>query len=200
MTTNVFEALWGRDDITWHALWRFLDWLCDPDEGHGLGEAFLGALTAFAFGRALAPAKIKREFRFDDAAVAGGKWPDLVIGTPDLAAPSHVLLMDDVDRRRSGDSRKLTNLATYLSHARARFPAAAIRLLVLSNASDGRLLERLRHALGPEVANDSELVGWKLLPLQVTGQWLSTHLADSNIQARPALADYVAWTTTVSGK
>ncbi len=200
MTTNVFQALWGRDDITWHALWRFLDWLCDPDEGHGLCESFLGALTTFAFGRPLSPAKIKREFKFDDAAVAGGKWPDLVIGAPDLAAPSHFLLMDDVDRRRSGDSRKLSNLATYLRHARVRFPAAVIRLLVLSNASDGRLLERLRRALGPEVADDRQLVGWKVLPLQLTGQWLGAHVGRSHIEARQALEDYVAWTAMVSEK
>ena len=84
--------------------------------------------------------------------------------------------MDDVDRRRCGSSRKLTNLKTYLRHARTRFLAATIRLLVLSNASDGLVLERLRHALGPEAADDRQLVGWKVLPLQLTGQWLGAHL------------------------
>ena len=108
--------------------------------------------------------------------------------------------MDDVDRRRCGSSRKLTNLKTYLRHARTRFPAATIRLLVLSNASDGLVLERLRHALGPEAADDRQLVGWKVLPLQLTGQWLGAHLDDSHPQARHALADYVVWTAVVSGR
>ncbi len=60
--------------------------------------------------------------------------------------------------------------------------------------------QRLRHALGPEAADDRQLVGWKVLPLQLTGQWLGAHLDDSHPQARHALADYVAWTAVVSGR
>src|SRR5207244_7831382 len=101
------------DDLTWHALWRFIGWLCDPAEGHGLRESFIGSLMTFAFGRPLSPTRLKREFRLEDPTIVGGKWPDLVIGTPDLAAPSHLVLMDDVDRKRLGDARKVNNLRTY---------------------------------------------------------------------------------------
>src|SRR5437016_7290431 len=131
MTSNVFEAVLGRDNLKWDALWDFLSWRCDPAEGHGLQGAFGEALMEFAFGQSVSPSRLKREFRLEDAATPGGRWPDLVIGALDLAAPSHLIMMDDVDRTRLGDSRKLNNLRTYLERAHARFPSAVIRSVIL---------------------------------------------------------------------
>lgn len=198
MTTNVFEATLGCDDIAWHAVWRFLHWLCNPDEGHGLGRTFRDALTTFAFGHPLARAGMKREFRFEDPASGGGKWPDLVIAGPDFSKPRYILLMDDLPRGRLGDTRKLTNLNTYMRHAAGCFSGAVIRLLVLSNAPNDAVQVCLQKALGSGISDESQLVGWKVLPLQLTGQWVSTQVAASPVETRPALSDYVAWTGSAS--
>ena len=195
--TNIFETLLGRDDLTWHALWRFLAWLCEPAEGHGLHESFNASLMTFTFGQPLSPARLKREFRLEDPTTPGGKWPDLAIGIPDLAAPSHLVLMDDVDRRRVGEARKLNNLKTYCGHAQTLFPEAWIRLLVLTNASSDTDVARLREALGAEVVDDRSRSGWKILPLRTTGEWVSGHLSKLDNRMQILLSDYVAWTRSV---
>ena len=74
-----------------------------------------------------------------------------MIGALDLAAPSHLIMMDDVDRTRLGDSRKLNNLRTYLERAHARFPSAVIRSVILTNAPDGTEMRQLADRLGSEL-------------------------------------------------
>jgi hypothetical protein len=173
--------------------------LCDPREGHGLGSSFVDALMVHAFGESLSGCESKLEYRLDEEAVAG-KWPDLVVAVPTLANPTHVLLMDDVDRRRVADRRKLANLATYLRLGRARFPDAIARLLVLTNAPDGSGMTVLAQHLGPAVDESRAVAGWKLLPIRQTGEWVRAGLSSVESRMGVILSEYSSWTESIGKK
>jgi len=196
--TNVVEAILGREELKWDALWRLFTWLLDPTEGHELGAQVLAALTVHVFGRAHLDCQIKREFQLSRMRDGKGKWPDLAIGIPSLSAPTHVIVMDDVDRRSSGGRRKLENLAMYRTLARDMYPHALIRAVVLTNADHEHSLRQLYAHAGPEAVEFSALDGWRLLPLRVVGAWVEAALKPERSDTMSMfLRDFVAWTQSL---
>jgi hypothetical protein len=125
--TNVVEAVLGREQLKWDALWRLFSWLLDPSEGHGLGGQVLAALNVHAFGQAHPACQVRREFQLSALRDGKGKWPDLAVAIPSFDAPTHIVVMDDVDLRSPGGKRKLDNLVIYRQLAREMHPSAIVR-------------------------------------------------------------------------
>ena len=64
-TENVFEILLGSKNLKWDPIWNLLQWLCLPNQGHGLRSGFQEALTGFAYGEVVTGMSIEQEFRVD---------------------------------------------------------------------------------------------------------------------------------------
>jgi hypothetical protein len=196
-TSNVIEAILGCEKLKWDAVFKLFGWLCDPREGHGLGSSFLRGLTFHVFGQEADQAESKLEFMFHDESSEGGKWPDLAIAIPGFESPTHLLLLDDVDRRAPGNQRKLTNLESYLKLGTARFPDAITRVVVLTNAPSSSGLQPLYDRLGAEAVAKSTQHGWSLLPLQLTANWVAPIGGGTSEKMRWFLSDYAEWAALV---
>src|SRR4051812_5212378 len=136
--TNLIEAIVGRENLKWDAIWHLFEWLMDEREGHELGHKVVEAFCLHVFGQS-APSKFKREYQLSTVKDGKGKWADFALAIPSLTSPtttSHIAVMDDVDRRSPRGRRKLENLKQYRKLARLEFPSAIVRLVVLTNARD----------------------------------------------------------------
>jgi hypothetical protein len=124
------------------------------------------------------------------------------VAIPSFDKPTHLVVMDDVDLRFPGAQRKLANLVEYRRIARALHPTAVVRGLVLTNARDGQSLGKLYAHLGAETQDFDIGDGWRLLPLEVVGGWVSLALQSqesSGVTPKMTLflQDFVEWTKTL---
>lgn len=200
--TNLFEAILGREQIKWDAWWHLFEWLLEPSQGHGLDNHVLTKLNSYIFGRTLPKFEIKREFQVSKVRDGRGKWVDLAVAMPSLDEPTHIMVMDDVDRRSPGGKRKLENLIAYKALTRERYPFATIRVVVVTNANDITALEKTREHLGPEVDDYFASDGWRLLPLCLIGSWISSAQqpvpVDENANKMSLfLRDFAIWTASL---
>ena len=172
-TTNVFEATLRRKAVKWDAFWHLFEWLVDPNEGHGLGDSIRRQLLMFAFGEPFVSCIMRREYPVSRQTDGKGKWPDFALAVPSFAAPTHLIIMDDIGAAGSGKQEKLKNLSTYISLAQKANPQAKIRAVVVTDAPAGkRLASAVYEALGEETVDFAAATGWKLLPLQTLGTWV----------------------------
>jgi hypothetical protein len=198
-TTNIVEAVLGRKHLKWDASWRLFAWLLDPKEGHGLGEKVLESFCLYTFGQAFPLCPIKLEYQLSPVKDGKGKWADHALAVPSFDAPTHIAIMDDIDRNTPGSRRKLDNLAAYRSLAGERFPGAIIRLVVLTNASEGNSIPTIYGdaALGPEAEEFWTTDGWKLLPFGTVGTWVAEAMSPGSSAASNKmnlfLSDFVEW-------
>lgn len=195
--TNVVEAILGREQVKWDALWHLFAWLLDANEGHELGSRIVDDFCRHAFGRTFDSCKLRSEYQLSSVKDGKGKWADLALAIPSFDRPTHVVVMDDIDLRSPGGKRKLDNLKSYLSLARELFPSAVIRAIVLTNAHDGTTMKKVYDNLGLEVKDTVVAEGWRLLPLQVVGGWIAQALQASSPSPQEKiglfLSDFVEW-------
>jgi hypothetical protein len=122
----------------------------------------------------------------------------------DALAPTHIVVMDDIDRRSPGSRRKLENLASYRRLARERFPSAIVRAVVLTNAYDGSFMPKIYAGLGSEASDFSVLDGWRLLPLRLVGDWIEAALTSSASpppeKMKLFLLDFVEWSKLLDSR
>lgn len=198
--TNTVEAVLGCHQLKWDAFWHLFEWLIRPDEGHRLDGSVLEHLCVYAFGQSFPLCQIKREWQISEVRDGKGKWVDLVVAIPSLEAPTHIIVMDDVDLRTPGSSRKIENLISYRALTRNKYSAASVRAVALTNANDGSNMQKLYAGLGPEALDCSASDGWKLLPVQTVGGWVSTALgeaSDTPANVKSFLADFVKWSQSL---
>lgn len=202
--TNIVEAVLGQEHLKWDALWRLFAWLLDPKEGHGLGGKVLEKFCLYTFGQSFSSCPIKLEKQLSPVKDGKGKWADLALAIPSLdAAATHAAIMDDVDWHAPGSRRKLDNLRTYRSLARNMFPSAIVRLVVLTNASEGKSIRTIYNdvALGPEAEDFRATDGWKLLPLSTAGDWVAEAISAPSLVTSNTmklfLTDFVEWSRSL---
>jgi hypothetical protein len=202
--TNVVEAVLGREEVKWDALWRLFAWLLDEQEGHELGSKVVDEFCRYALGAAFDCRKLKREYQLSVIKDGKGKWADLALAIPSFEAPTHIVVMDDIDLRSPGSRRKLDNLASYRRLAREQFPFAIVRAVVLTNAYDGSSMPRMYDDLGSEALDFAVADGWKLLPLRLVGDWIKAALTltDSAPTQKMSLflLDFVEWSKSLDSR
>ena len=199
--TNIVEAVLGRKQLKWDALWLLFTWLLDAQEGHALGNKVVDEFCRHALGTTFESCKLRREYQISIVKDGKGKWADLALAVPEFEAPTHIVLMDDVDLRSPGGRRKLDNLVSYRCLAREQFPLAIIRAVVLTNAYDGSSMSKMYDGLGSEASDFAVADGWKLLPLRLVGEWVKTALTSSDSlpaeKMRLFLLDFVEWSNSL---
>lgn len=195
---NIFEILLGKKKLKWDPFWNFLHWLCIPNQGHGLGEAFQQRLNQFAFGKPTPEMSITQEFRVDPHTPGSGKWADLALSAPGSAPPySHLILMDDVDCTRPNESRKINNLVDYSEQGRALVEKGTLRVLVLTNTTDTSKFEKLRKALGPEYEGYAGEFAWRILSLPTLGSWVKDLSVNTSTAGKVALESFITWSSSM---
>ena len=120
--TNAVEAILGRKQVKWDAFWRLFAWLLDAQEGHALGSKIMDEFCRYSLGASFESCKLTREYQISKLNDGKGKWADLALAIPSFEVPTHIVVMDDVDLRSPGNTRKLTNLTMYRRLAREQFP------------------------------------------------------------------------------
>jgi|SRR5208337_2452197 len=202
--TNIVEAVLGREQVKWDALWRLFAWLLDAQEGHALGSKVVNEFCLHALGTGLESCQLRREYQLSVVKDGKGKWADLALAIPSFEAPTHIVVMDDIDRRSPGSRRKLENLASYRRLARERFPSAIVRAVVLTNAYDGGSMPKVYAGLGSEASDFSVLDGWRLLPLRLVGDWIEKALTSSASpppeKMKLFLLDFVEWSKSLDSR
>lgn len=200
--TNVVEAVLGREQVKWDALWRLFAWLLDAQEGHALGTEVVDEFCRYSLGTDFESCQLWREYPLSEVKDGKGKWADLALAIPSFDAPTHIVVMDDIDRRSPGSRRKLENLASYRCLARERFPSAIVRAVVLTNAYDCSSMSKMYAGLGSEASDFAIVDGWKLLPLRLVGDWVNAALTSSaSLQPqkmRLFLLDFVEWSKSLN--
>jgi hypothetical protein len=172
-TDNVVEAILGRKAVKWDAFWHLFEWLLDSNQAHGLAESIRCQLLTFAFGESYANCVAKREYEVSGQKNGKGKFADFALAIPSLNKPDHLALMDDIGAAASGNKRKLNNLLEYAARSRTSHPNARIRVIVVTDAKDGKELAAAVYTLLKDEAVDFVATdGWKLLPLQTIGAWI----------------------------
>ncbi|MGB8408300.1 MAG: hypothetical protein WCE58_00120, partial [Gallionella sp.] len=176
-STNLVSLTLGprSGKIKWDSTWNLVAWLLDPSESHGLGHVVLSGLTNQVFGEALKDCEIQTEqpIGFDDNRKS--KWPDLTLFFPTSLNPSHVIVMDDVDERSPGSTRKLTNLSEYGRIAKKKYPHAIIRVVAVTNAVTSDKINKVTTAIKKRLGDNSnanpDATPWHLVPLCTIGEW-----------------------------
>jgi hypothetical protein len=197
-TTNIVEAILGRKAIKWDAFWHLFEWLIDPEEGHGLGEALRKELLLFAFDQHFPSCIVKREYPVSGQTDGKGKWADLALGIPSLREPDYLVLLDDIPYSSSGGQRKLVNLNAYLDESLKRCPNALVRAIAVTDAPVGlRLAVAVERALGAQATDSRQQRGWKLLNVSQIGSWINSAIAvrgdHVEDKMRTYLQDVAAW-------
>lgn len=193
-THNVVTAILGRRDgaIKWDATWNLLAWLFDPDQGHGLGATLLSRFATEVFDQPFDLCELRTEVNLGPEEGGTDKWPDLVLWFPSEKGATHVVVMDDVDVRSPGSTRKLLNLAAYGRVAQAKHPAATVRVVVITNAADAAGIAKVSGVLEQRIGTEAP---WKLIPLQTIGHWVAAAMdatsPDPKMEA--FLSDMVEW-------
>lgn len=202
--TNVVEAVLGREHVKWDALWRLFAWLLDAQEGHALGSKVVDEFCRYSLGTAFESCKLRREYQFGVVKDGKGKWADLALAIPSFEAPTHIVVMDDIDVRSPGNRRKLDNLTSYRHLAREQFPLAIVRAVALTNAYEGNSMSKIYDGLGSEALDFAVADGWKLLPLRLVGDWINAALT-SSASLPPQkmmlfLLDFVEWSKSLDSR
>jgi hypothetical protein len=202
--TNVVEAVLGRQQVKWDALWRLFAWLLDSEEGHGLGSRVVDEFCRHSFGAPFECCKLRREYQFGVVKDGKGKWADLALAIPSFEAPTHIVVMDDVDLHSPGSRRKLDNLTRYRRLAREQFPSAIVRTVVLTNAYDGKAMSKMYAGLGSEAVDFAVTDGWKLLPVRQVGEWVNAALGSPVVipseKMKLFLLDFVEWARSLDSR
>jgi len=202
--TNVVEAVFGRKQVKWDALWRLFAWLLDAQEGHALGSKVVDEFCRYSLGTTFESFKLRREYQLGVVKDGKGKWPDLALAIPSFQAPTHIVVMDDIDLRSPGSRHKLGNLTSYRRLAREQFPLAIVRAIVLTNAYDGSSMLKVYDGLGSETLDFAVADGWKLLPLRLVGDWINAALTSSASlppqKMRLFLRDFVEWSKSLDSR
>ena len=169
MTSNIFDIVIGKGTLKWDAVWRVIEWLSEPAEGHGLGDSFRNEFVNYFFGKECS-VKLKVEYFLGVDDVSGKeKWPDIGLGSPTLDDPKHLVLIDDVTNSSPGDSRKINNLVTYARVGRKRFPNAQISIVAITDTTNFNRFSKLQKAFSEENLGEC-----RLLPLHTLATWIET--------------------------
>lgn len=194
----------GRKQVKWDAFWHLFAWLLDDHEGHALGGKIVDEFCRFALGATFECRKLTLEYQVTVPKDGKGRWADLALAIPSFDAPTHIIVMDDVDLRSPGSTRKLTNLTAYLRLARERFPSSIVRAVVLTNAHDSSSMSRMTKTLGAEAADFAVSDGWKLLPIRIVGEWVDASLVIGDPPPPKNLAlfllDFVEWSKSLDSR
>lgn len=206
-STNLVELTLGprSGKIKWDSTWNLIAWLLNPGEGHELGHAVLLGLTNQAFGEALKDCDIcpEQPIGLDDNHKS--KWPDLTLFFPSQINPTHIIVMDDVDERSPGSSRKLTNLREYGRIAKKEYPGVNIRVVAVTNAVSSKniikVTSAIKKGLGDNSSNNPDAVPWHLVSLYTFGKWAKS--AQSYDLPRNKISEFVddviEWTGALEG-
>jgi hypothetical protein len=200
LITNLVEAILDRKKLKWDAFWHLFAWLLDKKEGHGMSSAIVDQLLVHTFGERFSECITHAELQLSATKDGKGKWADLAVAIPSFDNPTHLIVMDDIDRRSPGSMRKLNNLLDYQRLAKERYPSAIVRTVVLTNALDGTSLQKMRDVLGAEVTDFKILEGWTLLPVSIVGGWVKEALnasGTSNEKIRIFLTEFVEWSQSL---
>jgi hypothetical protein len=188
-TDNLFLILIGEEKLKWDSFWNFLHWLCIPTQGHQLDRLFVNKLLMFAFHDIPKDYQIKQEYNIDPSIRNSGKWPDLAIASPSLEKPSdYLLIMEDLDRSRVGDSRKLANLLHYVEKGKELTRHGKLKLIVITNTSESSCFQKLRDLLGESTENSDGKFSWSLLSVRTIALWLREITPHSN-----TVREFIEW-------
>jgi len=188
MTTNIFEVVIGRDQLRWDAVWRVIEWLAEPAEGHALERQFQAKLSEFCLGTAAEPIAIEVEYYLGKDADDRSRHPDLVVAHPDLRKPKSIALIDDLGVCSPNSMRKIRNLLVYAEMSASKFPNADRRIVVITDTTQVEKFVKLNEAFA-----SNTLASLSYLPLQVIGSWISE-------MGRPKeriVEDFVEWSTSL---
>lgn len=191
--------------IKWDSTWNLIAWLLNPGEGHELGHAVLVGLTDQVFGETLKECEICPELPIGLDDSRKSKWPDLTLFFPTRKNPSHIIVMDDVDVRSPGSSRKLTNLREYGRIAKREYPDASIRVVAVTNAvrsnDINKVTSAIKKGLGDNSSDNPNDVPWHLVSLNTFGKWAKS--AQSYDSPRNKVStfvdDVIEWTGAHEG-
>ena len=167
MTKNVFEIVIGRGTLKWDAVWRMIDWLADPSEGHGLKDAFRDLLAKHCLGSEFDQVEITVEYLLGNDETGKTRHPDMAIASPSLGSPSSIALIDDLAIRSPNNSRKIDNLVLYAKMAETKFPNARKRIVVITDTTSTEKFTKL-----PRKFEEVKFVELVFLPLQTIGSWI----------------------------
>jgi hypothetical protein len=192
--------------IKWDSTWNLVAWLLNPRESHELAHTVLAGLTNQVFGQALEDCEIWPELPIGLDENGKSKWPDLTLFFPTRNNPTHIIVMDDVDVRSPGSSRKLTNLREYGRIAKKEYPGVSIRVVAVTNATSSDKINRVRavlkKSLGDNSSENLDAVPWHLVPLCTIGEWAksaqSSNLPQSKFSA--FVNDVIEWTGALEGE
>lgn len=179
MTENIFEVVIGRGVLKWDAVWRVIEWLANPTEGHRLGANFQNQLSSFCFGPGIAPVEIRVEYYLGRDQGGRTKHPDIAIGHPDLEQPSLIALVEDLAAISPNNTRKITNLMTYAEICASRFPHATRCIVVVTDTTDLSRFDKLTQSFA-----GGSLATLTLLPLQTIATWIPGDPTRTSVHAR----------------
>ena len=192
-TCNIYQIIFGDDRIKWDSLWRGFYWLCDKDEGHGLGKGFIDKLWQYSFGQDIDSYEMKLEFRTDSDPSRGGNWVDFAIAEPDFENPKRLFLMDDVDKSRGTSSRKVEKLTSYFNDAKELIGKGQARLILLTNGTHELTFPKLAAEIGDKSSEQSGNVSWNILPLLEVGKWAEELVDGADFEAKRFIKDLSEW-------
>jgi len=184
MTENIFEVVIGRGVLKWDALWRVIEWLADPEEGHGLGAKFQNQLSSFCLGPGVSPVEVKVEYHLGRDQGGKTRHPDIAIAHPNLEHPSSIALVDDLASISPNSTRKITNLRTYAELCASRFPSANRRIIVVTDTTDLSRFDKLTQSF-----SNGSPAALSLLPLQTIATWIPK----DSVETPPLVRAFAEW-------
>lgn len=200
--SNLVELTLGMRStkIKWDATWNLIAWLLEPSESHELTDAVLTGLTNRVFNQTLKKCKIVPELNIGSDEIGKSKWPDLTLFFPDPDRPTHIIVMDDVDLRHPGSTRKLINLREYGRIANTKYPGVSIGVVAVTNASQDVDIANVMKVL--KTREELHGVPWHLVPLCMIGEWAKA--AQPSDPPLPKFSsfmnDFIEWTGALEGE
>ena len=188
MKNNICEIVIGRGILKWDAAWRIIEWLADPDAGHGLKNKFKDKLLEHCLGSGLNTGEIAVEYYLGKDNQGKSRHPDIAIATPSLVNPDVIALMDDLANINPNSSRKISNLLAYNELCAEKFPDAERKIVVITDTTKIERFVKLDKAF--DAKEDVSLV---YLPLQQMGEWVA-QIPHSNDRI---VEDFVEWSTSL---
>ena len=188
MKTNIFEVVVGRGTLKWDAVWRTIEWLADPTEGHGLEDQFKSRFSKFCLGSEVSPIEVEVEYYLGQDTDGKTRHPDIAVGFPDLKHPESIALIDDLGAKSPNDSRKINNLITYADLCVSKFPNADLRIVVITDTTDIGKFTKLTEAF-----SQHESATLLFLPLQVIGSWIE----EIGCYELPVVRDFAEWSLSL---
>ncbi|MEP0202666.1 MAG: hypothetical protein ABJ084_00980 [Halioglobus sp.] len=185
MRDNICEIVIGRGTLKWDAAWRIIEWLANPEAGHGLGSKFRDELVMHCFQSAPETVELAVEYYLGKDDEGRSRHPDIAIASPSFHAPEKIALIDDLGNVSPNNSRKINNLIAYDRLAATKFPEAERSVVVITDTTSIDRFTRLTSEFS-SIENASLVV----LPLYDLGRWIS----DSTHCHNQLVHDFVEWT------